>query len=110
MCGKTIFVFGLLIAIVVFSCVSMGESNKHAMRDEQYNIMKDFFTGNFNVPVADRTRLQKSAYVKFWTLRKGLSINLEGSLLYDKIKNCLEKWREKDRDKNFDQKQIWRMS
>ena len=48
--------------------------------------MKDIFSGNFNVPVADRTRLQKSAYVKLWRLRKGLSIDLEGNLLHKKKK------------------------
>ena len=41
------------------------------MGDEEYDIIKDFFAGNFNVPVGDRTRLQKSAYVKFWRLEKG---------------------------------------
>ena len=65
MCGKMSFVFGLLIAIVVFSSGSKGGLYIHAMGEEEYNIIKDFFTGNFNVPVADRTRLQKNAYVKF---------------------------------------------
>ena len=46
-----------------------------------------FFTGSFNVPVVDRTRLQKSAYVKFWRLGKGLSINLEGNLPFEKKEN-----------------------
>ena len=52
------FVFGLLIA-------SKGESYIHAMGDDKYDIIKDFFTGNVNVPVTNRTRLQNSAYVKF---------------------------------------------
>ena len=81
------FVFGLLIAIVVFSSASKRGSYIHAMVDEEYDIIiKDFFTGNFNVPVADRTRLQKSAYVKFWRLRKGLSVDFEANLLYEKKK------------------------
>ena len=58
MCGKMSFVFGLLIA-------SKGESYIHAMGDDKYDIIKDFFTGNVNVPVTNRTRLQNSAYVKF---------------------------------------------
>ena len=37
--------------------------------------------------MANRTRLQKSAYVKFWRSRKGLSIDLEDNLLYAKKKN-----------------------
>ena len=49
-------------------------------------MIKDFFTGNFNVSVADKSRLQKSAYVKCWRLQKGLSINLEGNLVFKKKK------------------------
>ena len=30
----------------------------HPMGDKEYDITKDFFTGNFNIPVADRTLLQ----------------------------------------------------
>ena len=51
MCGKMSFVLGLLIAVVVFSSASEGGSYIHAMGDEEYNIIKDFFTGNFHVPV-----------------------------------------------------------
>ena len=51
------------------------------MGDEEYDKIKDFFTGNFNVPVADRKWLQKSAYVTFWRFQKGLSINLEGTAI-----------------------------
>ena len=76
------FVFGLLIAIVVFSFASKGGSYIHAMENEECDIR--FFTGSFNVPAADRTRLQKSVYVKFWRLGKRLSINLEGNLLHEK--------------------------
>ena len=65
MCGKMSFVIGLLIATVVFISPSMGQSYIHATGDEEFDIIKDSFTGNFNVPVADRTRLEKSAYVKF---------------------------------------------
>ena len=83
---KMNFVFGLLIAIVVSSSTSKRGSYIHAMGDQEYDIIKDLFTGNFNVPVADKTRLQKSAYLKFWRFRKGLSIDLEGNLLYEKKK------------------------
>ena len=73
------FVFGLLIAIVVFNSAS-----KVKMGGEECDIIKDFFTGNFNVPVADKTRLLERAFVKFWRLGKGLFIDLEGNLLYGK--------------------------
>ena len=71
---KMSFAFGMLIAIVIFSSASQVGSYIHAMKDEEYDIIKDFFSGNFNVPVADRKLLQVTAYVKFWRLRKGLSI------------------------------------
>ena len=82
------FVIGLFTAVAIFSSASKGESYIHVMGDEVYDIknfhMKDFCTGILNIPVANRTRLQKS--VKFWRLRKGLSIDLEGHLLYEKKK------------------------
>ena len=56
MYGKMSFVFDLLIAIVVFSSTSKGGS--FGTCDGTLGIMKDIFSGNFNVPVADRTRLQ----------------------------------------------------
>ena len=71
MCGKMSFVFGLLIAIVVFSSASIGGLYIHPMGDEEYDIIKDFFTGNFIVPVADQTEHDYKR-VKFWRLRKGL--------------------------------------
>ena len=73
------FVFGMLIAIVVFNSASKVE-----MGGEEYDIIKDFFTGNFKVPVADKTRLQERAFVTFLRLGKGLFIDLEGNLLYGK--------------------------
>ena len=66
MCGKMSFVVGLLIGIVAFSSASKGGSYIHAMGDEKDDMVKDFFTNNFNLPVADRSRLQKSVYEKFW--------------------------------------------
>ena len=60
------------------------------MRWEMRNKIKDFFTANFNVPVADRTRLKKSEYGKFLRLRKGLSVDLEGNLLYEKKKKIVK--------------------
>ena len=52
------FVFSLLIAKLFFSSGSNEVSYMHPMGDKEYDITKDFFTGNFNVPVADRTLLQ----------------------------------------------------
>ena len=50
------FVFGMLIAVVIFSSASQVGSYIHAMKDEEYDIIKDFFTVNFNVPVAGEHR------------------------------------------------------
>ena len=74
-------------------------------------MIKDFFTGNFNVSVADKSRLQKSAYVKCWRLQKGLSINLEGNLVFEKKKKKIVKKSDvKSIVAKTHQKQIWRMS
>ena len=37
----------LFVAKVVFSSASKGGLYIHAMGDEEYDIIKDFFTGNF---------------------------------------------------------------
>ena len=42
MCGKMSFVFGLLIAIVVFSSASKRGSYIYAMKDEEYDVIKRF--------------------------------------------------------------------
>ena len=41
---KLSFMFGLLIAIVVFSSDPKETSYIHAMRDKEYDIIKDFLT------------------------------------------------------------------
>ena len=41
------FVFGLLVAKIVFSSTSKCGSYIPAKGDEEYDIIKDFFTGNF---------------------------------------------------------------
>ena len=66
MSGKMSYVFGLLIAKVALSSASKGGSYIHGMGGKEYDIIKDSFSGNFNIPVAGKTRLQKNAYVKFW--------------------------------------------
>ena len=81
------FTFGLLITIVVFSSASEGGSFINTMGDEEQDRIRDFLTSNFNIPVAYKTRLQKSAYLKICRLRKGLSIGVEGNLLYKKRKS-----------------------
>ena len=43
-----------------FSSGSNEVSYMHPMGDKEYDITKDFFTGNFNIPVADRTLLQQN--------------------------------------------------
>ena len=42
--GKLSFMFGLLIAIVVFSSDPKERSYIHAMKDEEYDIIKNFLT------------------------------------------------------------------
>ena len=53
------------------------------MEEEEYEVIKKLVVGDFNVPVSKRTRLQKSAIIKFWRLKAGLGIDDKGNLLYE---------------------------
>ena len=48
--------------------------------------IRDMLRQRFNVPVAERSRLQKSALVKFWRLKNKLSVDSDENLLYDRKK------------------------
>ena len=59
-----------------FQLVQAGEKQKrareafiHTMDDETYETLLLLVQGKFNVPVNQRTRLQKSAVVRFWRRR-----------------------------------------
>ena len=53
------------------------------MEKEEYEIILKLSKGNFYVPVSQRTRIEKSAIVKFWRLRKDLTLDKSGALLYE---------------------------
>ena len=67
-------------------------ANIHAMNEEEYyiisNLMKD--GGRFLISPQERTKAQKTAYVRYWRLKEKLSINKNGLLLFEG-KTVLEK-------------------
>ena len=52
------------------------------MDEEEYTIIVKLLKGTFNVPVSRRTRVQKSAIVKYWRLKEELSLDTNGALLH----------------------------
>lgn len=59
------------------------------MEADEYDTILKLTIGDFNVPVAERTRGQKSAIVKFYRLRSGLSV--EGGKLFYNGKRVLKR-------------------
>lgn len=62
----------------------------HAMDDEQYKLITTLVknNGNFEIPAHERTKIQRSAYVKYWRLKEKLSVNSNGMLLYENKQVC----------------------
>ena len=46
------------------------------MTDEEYEVILRLLKDEFNVPVAQRTRVQKNAIIKFWRLKTDLSLDV----------------------------------
>ena len=71
--------------ILLFGCLSgFIDCDKfiHTITNEVYKILLELSKGEFNVAVADRTRLQKSTIIKFWR-SKGKFANEGDVLLFD---------------------------
>ena len=60
--------FSFLFFLVVLWVHGIEEKNefKHAVSEEEYEILVNLVKGEFNTPVKERTRLQKNAIIKFW--------------------------------------------
>ena len=58
----------LLVSLVVLRIHGIEEKNKfkHAVSEAEYEILVNLVKGEFNIPVKERTRLQKNAIIKFW--------------------------------------------
>ena len=67
----------LLLFCCILRFVQGGDKQKkkrdffiHTVDDDKYEILLLLVQGKFHVPVAQRTRSQKSAVVQFWTEKK----------------------------------------
>ena len=79
--AKSFFLF--IFFIVDIRCVH----GIHAVGDEEYKALLDLSKGIFSVPVKSRTRIQKSAVVKFW--RSNGRFTAEGNILFYEGKKVL---------------------
>ena len=73
----------IFILTIIINLNSSDGGYIHPMEEEEYEVIKKLVVGDFNVPVSKRTRLQKSAIIKFWRLKAGLGIDDKGNLLYE---------------------------
>ena len=75
------------------SCVNHNyDAYIHAMNEEEYQIISNLIKdgGRFLMSPQERTKAQKTAYVKYWRLKEKLSIDKNGLLLFEG-KKVLEK-------------------
>ena len=73
----------------------------HAMNEEEYQIISNLIKdgGRFLMSPQERTKAQKTAYVKYWRLKEKLSIDKNGLLLFEgkkvlkngEVKKCVKK-------------------
>ena len=73
----------------------------HAMNNEEYQIISNLIEdgGRFLMFPQERTKAQKTAYIKYWRLKEKLSIDKNGLLLFEgkkvlkkgEIKKCVKK-------------------
>ena len=52
----------------------------HSVGEEEYKILVNLAKGTFSVPVKERTRIQKSAVIKFW--RSNGKFTVDGNILF----------------------------
>ena len=70
MAGKWILAF---LSLLMLTCCTFGSKKKevylHPLNDVTYETILLLVQGKFNVPVAERTREQKNAVVRYWRQR-----------------------------------------
>ena len=76
-------------------CFCLNHNNGayiHATNEEEYHIISNLIKdgGRFLMSPQERTKAQKTAYVKYWRLKEKLSINKNGLLLFE-AKKILKK-------------------
>lgn len=56
-------------------CMAYGQQ---PMDEETYDVILKLLKGEFNVPVASRTRVQRTAIIRFWRNRDQFSMDDDG--------------------------------
>ena len=55
----------------------------HSVGEEEYGVLVLLVKREFNVPVKERTKIQKNAVIKFWRSKEKFTIGEGGILLYE---------------------------
>ena len=79
---KIITVYSLLIFVGLDLICIKCDQFIHPLKEEECEILLKLCKGEFSVPVANRSNLQKSAIIKFWRNREKFSQN-KNVLFYD---------------------------
>ena len=88
-----IFLSFLLVFLVVLQIHSIEEKNKfkHAVSQEEYEILVNLVKGEFNTTVKERTRLQKNAIIRFWRVKLKYKVdNFTQTILFYNGKRVLK--------------------
>ena len=76
------FLLFLILSSICFQCVS--GTYIHAINEKNYKIIVNLirYDANFDIPKNVRTSAHRSAYVKYWRVKKVLSLNDNGKILF----------------------------
>ena len=82
--------FPLLLGMLIG--VDKRAGFRHAIDDEEYEILKQLVTRKFVKPVKERSRKEKSAVVKFWRSKGKYTVSDDdtSALLYDGKQVCAD--------------------
>ena len=79
--NRFIFIFLVVISLGI-RVICIRKKYKHAVNDEQYPILVRLTEGKFLKPVAERSKKERRAVVKFWRA-KGKFKMKDGALMYN---------------------------
>ena len=90
----------MMIATIFLLIIVSVSGLLRTMKEEEYQFICDIVRlGRCDIPVAERTREQKSAYIKYWRHKDKLTLDENGRLLYEghvvlkekDVKKCVAK-------------------
>ena len=82
--------FKLLLGMILG--VDKRAGFRHAIDNEEYDILKQLATGKFVKPVKERSKKEQSAVVKFWKSKEKYTVSDDdtSALLYDGKQVCAD--------------------